>query len=54
MTAAWAQGLLDMAAAAERGIYDAESPDPRHPTPTTFREWSEGVLRPAVLAAAPA
>ncbi|HVX33439.1 MAG TPA: NAD(P)H-binding protein [Solirubrobacterales bacterium] len=53
MTDAWAQGLLDMASAAERGIYDGAPADPRHPTPTTFREWSEAVLRPAVLAAAP-
>jgi uncharacterized protein YbjT (DUF2867 family) len=51
MSEPWAQGLVDMSVAAERGIYDAESPDPRHPTPTTFRDWCEDVLAPAVLAA---
>lgn len=50
MTGAWAQGLLDMAAAQDRGIYDAEPGSP-HPTgPTSFRRWCEDVLRPAVLA----
>jgi hypothetical protein len=51
MSDAWAQGLADMTAAAGRGIYDAETADPRHPTPTSFRTWCEEALRPAVLAA---
>ena len=48
MTAAWAQGLLDMAAAADRGIYNAEPRTPRSTTPTTFRHWCDEVLKPAV------
>jgi uncharacterized protein YbjT (DUF2867 family) len=51
MSDAWAQGLAEMTAAAERGIYDAETADPRHPTPTSFRTWCEEALKPAVLAA---
>jgi uncharacterized protein YbjT (DUF2867 family) len=51
MSEAWAQGLVDMAAAAEGGIYDTDSPDPRYPTPTRFQDWCEEVLKPAVLAA---
>ncbi len=54
MSEAWARGLLDMATAAAHGVYGAEAPDPRHPTPTTFQAWSEEVLRPAVMAAGPA
>jgi uncharacterized protein YbjT (DUF2867 family) len=50
MTEAWAQGLIDMAAAVERGIYNAESRSPQFATPTTFRQWCEEVLKPAILA----
>lgn len=49
MSPAWAQGLTDMAAAVEAGIYDAE-PGPERATtsPTTFRTWCREVLRPAL------
>jgi uncharacterized protein YbjT (DUF2867 family) len=52
MSEAWAQGLVQMSAAAEGGIYDAESHVPAYPTPTTFRQWCEDTLRPAMSAAA--
>ncbi|MEI3611500.1 NmrA family NAD(P)-binding protein [Pseudogracilibacillus sp. SO30301A] len=47
---AWAQGLIDMAAAQNDGIYDAEQRATQSTTPTSFRQWCENVLRPAVLA----
>lgn len=47
---AWAQGLVDMAAAQDRGIYDADPRASRPTTPTTFRRWCEDVLTPAVRA----
>lgn len=49
MTEAWAQGLIDMAAAADRGIYNVEPRTPETTTPTSFRKWCEEVLKPAVL-----
>ncbi len=48
MSEAYAQGLVDMAAAQNNGIYDAEqrtSPS----TPIGFRQWCTDVLQPAVL-----
>ncbi|NUS16926.1 MAG: NAD(P)H-binding protein [Streptomyces sp.] len=49
MSAAWAQGLVDMSAAVDAGIYDAESyPERAAVTPTTFREWCREVLLPAL------
>lgn len=50
MTEAWAQGLINMAAAADQGIYNAEPRTPDSVTPTSFRQWCEEVLKPAVLA----
>ncbi|MEW9529643.1 NmrA family NAD(P)-binding protein [Microbispora sp. NPDC049125] len=50
VTEAWAQGIVDMAAAVDQGIYTAEPRTPRSTTPTTFRQWCEEVLKPAVLA----
>ncbi|TBL71609.1 NmrA family NAD(P)-binding protein [Paenibacillus thalictri] len=50
MTEAWAQGLIDMAASVDRGIYDAETRTPHSAAPTGFRQWCEEVLKPAVLA----
>ena len=49
MSEAWAQGLVDMAAAQDEGIYDAEQRAARR-SHTSFRQWCEEVLRPAVLA----
>jgi uncharacterized protein YbjT (DUF2867 family) len=48
---AWAQGLAAMAAAIERGSYDIAPGISRANTPTTFRQWCEQVLRPAVRSA---
>lgn len=50
MSEAWAQGLIDMAAAVDQGIYNAEPRTQESSTPTTFRQWCEDVLKPAVLA----
>jgi uncharacterized protein YbjT (DUF2867 family) len=45
-----AQGLVDLAADIyERGIYGAVPRTAENTTPTTFRMWCEGVLKPAVL-----
>ncbi|WP_371778022.1 NmrA family NAD(P)-binding protein [Streptosporangium subroseum] len=49
MTEAWAQGLVDMANQVEQGIYNTEPRTPRSTTPTSFRQWCEEVLKPAVL-----
>lgn len=49
MTEAWARGLADMTAAIEeQDIYHAEPRTPAGTTPTTFRQWCEEVLKPAV------
>jgi hypothetical protein len=50
MTEAWAQGLIDMAAAVDQGIYNAEPRTPESTTPTSFRQWCEEVVKPAVVA----
>lgn len=50
MTEAWARGLVDMAAAQNDGVYDAEWRALRTAAPTGFRQWCAEVLRPAVLA----
>lgn len=49
MTEAWAQGLVDMAAAQGEGIYDADPHKSRSTALTSFRQWCEDVLKPAVL-----
>jgi uncharacterized protein YbjT (DUF2867 family) len=50
ITPAWAQGLVDMATEVEqRDIYKAEPRTAEASTPTTFRQWCEEVLKPAVL-----
>jgi uncharacterized protein YbjT (DUF2867 family) len=49
MSEAMAQALLDMARAKDQGLDNAEPRTPEDTTPTTFREWCEEVLRPAVL-----
>lgn len=50
MSGAWVQGLLDMAAAVEAGIYGSAPSGSRVACPTTFREWCQDVLRPVVAA----
>jgi uncharacterized protein YbjT (DUF2867 family) len=47
---AMAQGTLDMLVAKNEGLDNAEPRTPRATTPTTFRQWCEEVLKPAVLA----
>ncbi|MFC9327319.1 NAD(P)H-binding protein [Kitasatospora sp. NPDC057015] len=49
MSDAWAQGLVDMGIAQSNGIYDVEQQALTTPAPTTFRQWCQEVLRPAVL-----
>ncbi|WP_405897477.1 NAD(P)H-binding protein [Streptomyces sp. NBC_00727] len=47
---AWAQGLLDMAAAQDDGIYEPEWEALTAPAPTGFRQWCQEVLIPATAA----
>jgi uncharacterized protein YbjT (DUF2867 family) len=49
MSDAWAQGLVDIVTAQEAGAYDDEPRAPITPT-TSFRQWCDEVLKPAVLA----
>jgi uncharacterized protein YbjT (DUF2867 family) len=51
MSGAMAQGMLDMALAKDKGLDNAEPRTPRATTPTSFRQWCEEVLKPAVQAA---
>ncbi|WP_330315200.1 NAD(P)H-binding protein [Streptomyces sp. NBC_00523] len=52
MHEAWAQGLLDMAAAQDDGIYGPEWQALTAPAPTGFRQWCREVLIPAAEATA--
>jgi uncharacterized protein YbjT (DUF2867 family) len=54
MTDAMAQGMTDMAWAKNEGLDNAVQRTPANSTPTSFRQWSEEVLKPAVLGLAPA
>ncbi|MFF4258278.1 NAD(P)H-binding protein [Streptomyces sp. NPDC001663] len=47
---AMAQGLLDMALAKDAGLDNAVTRTAGASTPTSFRQWCEDVLKPAVLA----
>jgi uncharacterized protein YbjT (DUF2867 family) len=49
MSEAMAQGMLDMMAAKNEGLDNLEPRTPQSTTPTTFRQWCEEVLKPAVL-----
>jgi uncharacterized protein YbjT (DUF2867 family) len=49
MSEAMAQGVIDMMAAKNAGLDNAEPRTPASTTPTSFRQWCEDVLRPAVL-----
>jgi uncharacterized protein YbjT (DUF2867 family) len=49
MSEAWAQGLVDMAHAVEEGVYNAEPRTAESTTPTTFRQFCEEFLKPAVV-----
>ncbi|MFK0021547.1 NAD(P)H-binding protein [Streptomyces sp. NPDC090798] len=50
MSEAVAQGMADMMTAKDRGLDNAEPRTPQATTPTTFRQWCEEILKPAVLA----
>ncbi|HEY0540482.1 MAG TPA: NAD(P)H-binding protein [Actinoallomurus sp.] len=50
MSEAMAQGTADMMTAKDRGLDNAEPRTPESTTPTSFRQWCEEVLKPAVLA----
>jgi uncharacterized protein YbjT (DUF2867 family) len=50
MSEAMAQGTLDMMVAKNEGLDNAEPRTPESTTPTSFRQWCEEVLKPAVLA----
>jgi uncharacterized protein YbjT (DUF2867 family) len=47
---AMAQAMLDMMRAKDNGVDNAEPRTQENTTPTSFRQWCEEVLRPAVLA----
>ncbi|MBD1867159.1 NAD(P)H-binding protein [Cyanobacteria bacterium FACHB-471] len=49
MSEAMAQGMTDMAAAKNEGLDNAEPRSPENTTPTSFRQWCEEVLKPAVF-----
>jgi uncharacterized protein YbjT (DUF2867 family) len=46
---AFAQGLMDMYAAKDSGLDNAEPRTPENTTPTTFLQWCEEILKPAFL-----
>ncbi|MGX9573536.1 NmrA family NAD(P)-binding protein [Mesorhizobium sp. f-mel] len=46
---AFAQGMLDMVRAKNEGLDNAELRTPQSTTPTSFRQWCEDILKPAVL-----
>jgi uncharacterized protein YbjT (DUF2867 family) len=48
-SAAFAQGMTDMMRAKNEGLDNAEPRTPENTTPTSFRQWCEEVLKPAVL-----
>ncbi|MET0188740.1 MAG: NAD(P)H-binding protein [Pseudonocardia sediminis] len=47
---AFARGMVDMMRAKDEGLDDGVARTPDTASPTTFRQWCEDVLRPAVLA----
>jgi uncharacterized protein YbjT (DUF2867 family) len=49
MTDAMAQGMTDMAWAKNEGLDNAVQRTPENSTPTSFRQWCEQALKPAVL-----
>ena len=50
MSDAMAQATVDMMVAKDQGLDNAEPRTPESTTPTTFRQWCEEILEPAVLA----
>ena len=51
MSEAFAQGYVDMMTAKNEGVDNTLSRSEAADTPTTYREWAETVLKPAVEAA---
>jgi uncharacterized protein YbjT (DUF2867 family) len=49
MSEAMAQGMIDMARAKDEGLDNSEPRTPENTTPTSFRQWCEEVLKPAIL-----
>jgi len=49
MSAAFAQGYVDMMCAKNEGMDNASPRTPADMGPTTFRQWAEEELKPAVL-----
>ncbi|HWY18703.1 MAG TPA: hypothetical protein VNY27_08335 [Solirubrobacteraceae bacterium] len=49
MSDSMAQGMTDTAAAKNEGLDNGVQRTPQNSTPTSFREWCEEVLKPAVL-----
>ena len=49
MSDAMAQGMTDMARAKDEGLDNFEPRTPENTTPTSFRQWCEDELKPAVL-----
>lgn len=47
--AVFAQGIVDMMAAKDQGMDNAEPRTAENTTPTSFRQWCEEVLKPAFL-----
>ena len=50
MGEAFVQGMVDMMQAKENGLDDGVARTPENAGPTTFRQWCEDVLKPAVQA----
>jgi uncharacterized protein YbjT (DUF2867 family) len=50
MSEAMAQGMVDMMQAKNAGLDNTEPRTPQASTPTSFRQWCQEVLKPAVLA----
>jgi uncharacterized protein YbjT (DUF2867 family) len=50
MSDAMAQGMVDMIVAYDQGLAIVEPRTPESASPTSFRQWCEEVLKPAVLA----
>jgi hypothetical protein len=49
MSEAMAQGMVDMMAAKDEGLDSSERRTAESSSPTSFRQWCEEVLKPAVL-----
>jgi hypothetical protein len=48
MSDAMAQGTVDMMVAKDQGLDNAEPRTPESTTPTTFGQWCQETLKPAV------